>query len=423
MVAGITTNLQDLYYVVVGDLPAGLSFNSTTGKLTGKLDVSVLEGTSFDLTFTAHNPAGYAASSRTVYFYTPGEGLPVMINTSGVSYTTSNLNIYTTEAPLLTLRATNAPIYRYILSGNNLPLGFILTQANSVGKITGRVSALSSGVATLHAEAVNSYGMSDPIDFTIVYDVYPKPQITFPENLAAIKAKLLDSYPKETPLFQVQATESYTGTNPALLAAAKNVFSASNLPPGFEIDSQSGKVTGQLSSSVIPETITSDTLLQYATQFTVTNNTGNHSVFILLYFSESVAPVIYGVQQDTIFNVVRQAAYNLTTNKLLVITATGEPSSFDVTGRPTGLSSSCNGVIGSVNNNIPAGDYTISITASNDYGTSAPVNAIIRVPIFLAGSVSSIELELNKISEIYKIKILNGFEHSISWDRISYFQI
>lgn len=413
MVVSLSSDPEEFYYMATGSLPSGLSFDAVTGKITGKLDSAVPEGYVFDLELSAHNSAGFAINPQTIYFTVAGEGLPVMQNTTGVTYAANNLITYTEGSPLFYLDATNVPIYRYNIAGNSLPAGLTVVKILNTGVITGRISELVSSSATMQATAVNVYGESAPITFTIDYTIYPKPQIVSPVNLSAVSSLSVTEYLPANPIVEFQVNNSYTGTDPTLEAASQLHFAAYNLPPGFSIDAATGDVTGQLSAGTIPTGSSEDYFVKYSSQFVVSNSTGSTSIVVYIYFSESLKPIVYSIANGQILPLIRGKVY-VNADPALLISATNLPNSYTISGLPDGLASDSNAVIGLIDNLLPAGDYEVTVSATNSYGTSAVVNVLLRVPIVLIGSVDVATLEIGQTyNNIFNVPNIALAEESV----------
>ncbi len=172
---------------------------------------------------------------------------------------------------------------------------------------------------------------------------------------------------------RVNAAFSYTitGTN------SPTSFNASNFPTGtlWGVNTSTGVISG-----------TPNAVGNYNIAISATNGSGTtNATLVLTVYDPNVggAPVI---SSDTAFSmVVNTAAANV-----YAITATNTPTSFGATGLPAGLSvNASTGVISAAASTAAAGQYTITVTASNASGTGSQSVVVVINPSAGAPVISS----------------------------------
>lgn len=381
------SNSSYLYSISAGALPAGLSFDETTGKITGQLASSVLAGAAYQITVTAFNPSGEAANPQVIHLGVAVETPPVITLVSPPAddiYATDNLATHTTEAPLVSFTVVNTPIYSYTIEGD-LPSGLFFNR--TTGSITGRVNASTPGSSELLIFTANAYGQSNIVSITITYAIYSKPVITYPETAQVINIGIAEETTLESPLFTIAALQAYGGSDnyaEGLSDATRNSYLAAGIPPGFTLDLYTGKFYGKLADTELPNPLPAKPYtLPYTLRLGAYNPVGNDSLSLFIYFYSARFPVITGLQEDSTFYIVKGKTYT-TSRPLLSFSALNSPTSFEVTGLPPGLTCTTAGkVIGTVAVTEAAGTYNASVTAHNEHGASATVNFNFNVPISL----------------------------------------
>ena len=391
------SDLVDFYYTAVG-LPVGLELDAATGAVTGSIAEEVTAGENIEITLSAHNASGAALNPQTLYIKVAVQAPPELSfdsATPGPTFDITNFTTYTTLAPIYNLVVTNTPIYSYALyftgTTTQLPTGLYFN--TSTGTITGRVTELSSGTGGFEITATNIYGESvTRLAFTISYTVYSKPSITYPEQYDIIGAATNSVTTLESPLFTIEATQAFGGTDnyaEGLTDTTRNKYTSpawnnvTGIPPGFYLDLYTGKFYGAISSSELPtDPLITSYVLNYPLVLTATNPIGTNSKTITVQISSVGVPVINTVSTKT---VIRNTVYTEET-PLFTITATNYPTSFSATGLPTGLvcSSTTGKITGSVTSSLLAGSYTVTLNASNDYGAATPLSCTVRLLISIA---------------------------------------
>jgi hypothetical protein len=359
-----------------GQLPAELSFDQNTGKLTGTLDPSVPIGSLYHLVISAANPAGQATNPQDIYLLVQQTARPVVTLSKTSPVAADNVTTYTNSVPLITCSSADGPIFGYTLTveSGTFPPG--LSFSSTTGKITGKITASSPGYASCSVYATNPAGRSESAEpFTINYVAYSVPTITFPTAGAQISTGFTTTTTSTNPLFAVTANT---------VSSLQNTYTcvSNNIPAGFTLNATTGKFYGTLDSSLIP---TSQTTVSttYSIRLAASNAAGSSYVDISLIFSRSVAPTINNLISGGSKQVIKSQAYTAI-SPFLKIEASSSPTSYTCTGTlPTGLvfDSGTGLLTGTVSDLVPAGPYVVSFSATNAAGTSPLVSHTLNVPI------------------------------------------
>ncbi|MDF5691499.1 putative Ig domain-containing protein [Aquirufa aurantiipilula] len=147
------TGTVDSYALTTGTLPAGLSFSTVNGKITGT-PTTVTSLTSF--TVTATNVSGNTVSNTFTITVNPADP-------SGLTYPTPNTYIVGTAITSLDPTVTGT-VTSYALTTGTLPAGLSFSTVN--GKITGTPSAVTA-LTSFTVTATNVSGSTVSNTFTI----------------------------------------------------------------------------------------------------------------------------------------------------------------------------------------------------------------------------------------------------------------
>jgi hypothetical protein len=383
-------------------LPSGISINSSTGLITGSSSVAgaynvvvnasnsaggsvvgepfvltlytrpVVNAVS-NLTLTAGTPmtplqvtAGTAPGTTASSFSASGLPANLSMNSAGlisgtpatsgdyvVGVTASNLAgtsavvnfTIRVNAPVRTpvmsaipdLSATTGTAFSYQAAASNTPTSFSATglptgiSINSAGLISGTTNV--AGSYNVNVTASNSAGTSTPEAFVLTV-------------AANIPAPVLTNIPDQAGTATTQFSYTVTATN------SPKSFRATGLPTGISINN-SGVISG----------ITSDTG-SFSVSVIATNDTGDSApeVFSLFIAEKVVKPVINAIPDQT---------DKTNTPFSYQVTAINLPSSYALTGAPSGIEIDNTGMISGSTNLV--GVFNITVTATNSAGTSAPV--------------------------------------------------
>jgi hypothetical protein len=131
--------------------------------------------------------------------------------------------------------------------------------------------------------------------------------------------------------------------------------------------------------------------VSYALRVAATNAAGSVYRDISIVFSRSVAPVINNLISGGSKQIVKNQTYS-TTTPLIKVESSGAPTSYACIGTlPVGLvfNQSTGVLTGSVADNVAAGPYQVSFTATNASGTSTAVAYTLIVPIAITGPANN----------------------------------
>ncbi|WP_269013455.1 putative Ig domain-containing protein [Aquirufa nivalisilvae] len=228
------TGIVDSYALTTGTLPAGLSFSTVNGKITGT-PTAVTALTSF--TVTATNVSGNTVSNTFTITVNPA-------NPSGLTYPTPN--VYKVGTAITSLDPTITGIVdSYALTTGTLPAGLSFSTVN--GKITGTPTAVTA-LTSFTVTATNVSGNTVSNTFTITVNPADPSGLTYPTpNVYTVGIAITSLDP------------SITGT------VDSYALTTGTLPAGLSFSTVNGKITGT------PTAVTS------LTSFTVTatNVSGN----------------------------------------------------------------------------------------------------------------------------------------------------
>lgn len=307
-----------------GALPSGVTFDATTGILSGTPTSSGV----FPITFSATNDYG-GGSTVTQSFTLTVTASPRFTSASSTSFATGSADSFQ-------VTASGYPSPTFSEAGA-LPAGVTFS---SSGLLSGTPPANANGTYSLTLTAVNTSGSATQA-FTLTVGTAPAitspPSTTFTAGSPGTFQFQASGYP--TPGF------SYTGS----------------LPNGVTI-SASGLMSG---------TPAAGTGGSYPINVTATNSIGNSSQAFTLTVDE--APSITSPASATFTAGTAGTTFQ--------VTASGYPApTFTETGAlPTGLTLSSSGLISGTPDATASGSYPISITAQNSSGTSSAQSFTIYV--------------------------------------------
>lgn len=383
------------YSLVNSTLPEGLILNSNTGLITGAVPTGFSQNLPVHITVSASNPAGTALASSTIFLQKyAGVAVPELSFSPLIEDAVFPVNNATTYASLginkiFTVTATNPPILGYRLAGDDLPLGLYFNQAT--GAITGKLVDSSAQTTAHTIYASNGSGESVGLDFVLNYTIYAAPVIVYPTTTTSLELNENSETTAENPLIVISASQLFGGVDnyaDGLTDQTRNKYTATNIPPGFSIESYTGKIYGKIS---IPVNETK----YYSTLVTVNNPVGSAYVYIYFVFAMPGVPVVKTIG---VVSIVKNNPYT-EQSPLFTIEATNQPISFAATGLPEGLSCTSSGkIVGTVSNQLEAGMYSVACVAANQHGTSISVTVPVKalVSIVYPGSTDSYTLAKNQ---------------------------
>jgi beta-glucosidase-like glycosyl hydrolase len=309
-------------YALTGTLPAGLTFSTTTGKITG---TPTAAGAS-SVSLTATNSSGTSSPLSLTITIT---AIP---NITSNSWTTATVGVAFTYSTV----ANNTPT-SYALTGT-LPAG--LTFSTTTGQITGTPTA--AGSATVNITASNSYGASPALGLGITVNPSASPSIV---SVGTATATVGTSFTYITSATNAPTSYALTGT----------------LPAGLTFSTTTGLVTGT------PTTAGTSTV-----NITATNPVGTSAALslVITVYSSTTAPTVTSATS---------AAATVSSVFSYQITASGTPTSYAETGTlPAGLTfSTTTGTI--TGTPTTTGTSSVTLTATNSHGTSTAITLAITV--------------------------------------------
>lgn len=394
----VSANFPDDVYafsLIDSTLPTGLILNPSTGLITGAVPLEFSQNLPIRITVAASNPAGISLVYSTIYLQKYlSTDVPVISFSPAAENPTFQVDNVTTYASsgadkIFSVTATNPPILSYRLSGDDLPLGLYFNQAT--GAITGKLVDSSAQTTTHTIYASNSSGESLGLGFVLNYTIYAAPVIVYPTTLTSFELNENSQTTAENPLIEISSLQLFGGTDnyaDGLTDQTRNRYTVANIPPGFSIEPYTGKIYGKIS---IPVNETK----YYSSLVSVTNPVGSAYVYIYFVFAVPGIPVVRTIG---VISIVKNNLYT-EQSPLFTIEATNQPTSFAATDLPAGLSCTSSGkIVGTVDNQLEAGVYSVACTATNQYGTSLSETATLtaRISIVFPGPTDSYTLAKNQ---------------------------
>jgi hypothetical protein len=305
-----------------GALPDGVTFNATTGVLSG---TATTTGT-YAITFKASNGVGADAT----------QGFTLVVN-QAPTITSANSAMFTVNtAGSFTVTATGYPAPTFSETGA-LPTGVTLNA--TTGVLGG--TATTTGTYPITITATNGVGSNATQNFTLT--VGQAPAITSANHAG----------------FVVNTAGSFTVTATGYPAPTFSETGA--LPTGVTLNATTGVLSG-----------TATTSGAYPITITATNGVG----------SDATQSFTLTVGQAPAITSANNLTLTVGTAGSITVTATGYPvPTFSETGAlPSGVTlNATTGVLGGTPAAGTGGSYPITITASNGVGTAATQNFTLTV--------------------------------------------
>jgi len=305
-----------------GTLPSGVTFNATTGVLSGTPGAGT--NGSYPITFTATNGVGSPAT----------QNFTLTVNTAPVITSANNTTFTVGVAGTFTVTASGTPSPTLSETGT-LPSG--VTFNPGTGVLSGTPAAGTGGTYSITFKASNSVG-SNSQTFTLTVD--EAPSITSPNSTA----------------FTVGAASSFTVMTKGF--PAPSLTEAGALPSGVTF-TDNGNGTGTLSG-----TPAAGSLGTYNITFTATNGVGTPAAQAFT-LTVNTAPVITSANNTT---------FTVGTAGTFTVTATGNPTpTLSETGTlPSGVTfNPGTGVLSGTPAAGTGGTYSIMFKATSSSGTTS----------------------------------------------------
>src|SRR5205823_4169067 len=322
-------------------LPSGLTVNTSTGLISGTPAAGTDAGSPYSVTISATNSGGTGTATLTLTILS---GAPIITSPTTASGTVCNAFSYQ-------ITATNNPT-SYGATG--LPAG--LTLNTSTGVISGTPTA--PGTFTVTISATNSRGTGN----------------------ASLARTLRPPRPPVLP--SALTTKGTVGVAFAYQIPASNCptsYNATGLPTGLSVDTSTGAISGT-------PAVGSDAGSPYSVTISATNSGGTSSATLTITIKPAkpviTSPLTASGQVGVAFS--------------YQITATNNPTSFNATGLPAGLSvNTSTGLISGTP--TTAGTYSVTISATNAGGTGSatlvittnPAAPVIQPPFTATGTVGT----------------------------------
>jgi Putative Ig domain len=311
-------------------LPAGLSVNTSTGLISGTPAAGTNAGSPYSVTLTATNASG--TSNPTILTLTIKPPPPVI-----TSATTATGQVGVAFSYSIT--ATNNPT-SYNATG--LPAGLTINTATGVISGTPAAGTDAGSPYTVTISATNSGGTGSA---TLTLTINPPPPPVVQPPLTA------------TGQVGVAFSYSITATN------NPTSYNATGLPAGLSVNTATGLISGTPAAGT-------DAGSPYSITISATNSGGTGSATLIL----TIKPPTPVITSPTTATGQVAVAFSYT------ITATNNPTSYNATGLPAGLSvNTSTGLISGTP--TTAGTYSVTISATNSGGTgSATLTLTIKPP-------------------------------------------
>lgn len=183
------TGSNSVTFTYSGTLPSGLSFDTTTGKITGTISSSATSG-NYNITVSMTDSVGYSGNNNTK---TVNDSFTITVKTFSISY--GSTYTYAATATISTISPTVVgDVNKYEITSGTLPTGLSFNTSN--GYITGTISSSATAKTyTVTITATTSDGLASK-SATLSIIVKSLPTITYPSTIYCCKTF---DYKKITP--------------------------------------------------------------------------------------------------------------------------------------------------------------------------------------------------------------------------------
>ncbi len=320
----VTTNTPNFYNLYASNLPPGLSFNGSSGTISGTPTTAGSYSTTLNVTST------YGVSSSAVVTFkisaTPA-GVPTLTSPAGAAGFVGTAFGYTVA---VNNGATS-------VNATGLPPG--LSFNVTTGVISGTPAV--SGTFSIALTATNSVGQGSATLTLAIAAVSPVAPTLTTSNA------LTESY----------ILSNYSGV-PISATGNPTRYAASGLPPGLSVNAATGYIGGTLTTAGT-----------YPVTISASNATGSASAVVTFIVTPvTVVPAFTSLSAEDTDNTGAYFADNLE--------ASGNPTGYAASGLPPGLV--LNAASGAVTGTpTVAGVYAVTVSATNAAGTGSAVWTVV----------------------------------------------
>jgi len=382
--------------ISAGTLPTGVTFNATTGVLSG----TPAAGTagSYPLTFNSHNGIGSDAT----------QSFTLTVNQVAAITSANNTAFTQNTAGTFTVTATGTPTPTLSLASGTLPSGVTFTPATGVLAGTPNVTGPSPVTFPLTFTATNGVGSPATQAFTLTVNPPPTPPTITSANSASFKVSTAGTFTLTATGFPVP-TLSVSGTLPTgvtfntatgVLSGTPSVIGTFNLT--FTAHNTSGPdATQPFTLTVVPPVITAVTLSPTSVTGGLTNSTGTVTLdvnaptggTVVTLGSDSAAATV--LASVTVAAGAKTATFTATSHPVATVTTANISVSYNggtlstpLTVNPPAVSSvglSPSSVTGGLNSTgtvtlntaAPTGGITVTLTSGNTAVATVPASVTV----------------------------------------------